>query len=151
MSTAVLGAGGVSRAIVAGLTDCKADVTIYNRTASRAQALAQQFACKWRPWEDRLDLRAQLVINGTSIGMDPQPDQSPLPDQCLSDGMVVFDTVYNPVQTKLLQLAAQHNCRCIDGLTMFIAQAAGQFKLWTEKPPPSQLMRKVVLQALAQQ
>lgn len=151
MPAAVLGAGGVSRAIVAGLTDCNADVTIYNRTAAKAQALAQQFACKWRPWEDRLNLQAQLVINGTSIGMHPREDQSPLPSQCLSDGMVVFDTVYNPAQTKLLELAAQHNCRCIDGLTMFVAQAAGQFKLWTEKSPPRQLMRKVVLQALAQQ
>jgi len=150
MSVAVLGAGGVCRAVVAALTHCKARVTIYNRTAVKAEVLAGEFGCDWRPWQMRVEMKADVVINGTSIGMWPDCDDSPLPGRCLSAGMVVFDTVYNPVKTKLLQLAEQQQCTCIDGVTMFTTQAAAQFRSFTDLQPPLELMRDVVLKRLTE-
>jgi len=146
---AVLGAGGVSRSIVAALVRSGAEVTIYNRTEAKARALADEFGCKWRPWSQRDGLTARVVINGTSIGMWPKDRDCPLPASTLTPEMVVFDTVYNPVQTKLLEHARRRGCTCIDGLTMFVAQAAAQFRLWTQMPAPKDRMRQVVLQALA--
>jgi len=148
LSTAVLGAGGVARALVAGLTDEGAEVTIYNRTAEKAQLLAQEFGCKWRALSDLKKLKhldARVVINCTSIGMHPKVDETPLTASLLRDDMVVFDTVYNPLQTKLLLQAQATGAKTIDGMSMFINQAAAQFELFTGKPAPRSTLRRAVL------
>ena len=129
---AVLGAGGVSRAIVAAMKERKAEVTIYNRTAARAEALAKEFECACRPWDERYRLKAEIVINGTSIGMSPNVDESPLDASAIKPGMIVFDTVYNPLETKLLRLAGEAGAKTIDGLSMLVYQAYEQIEFWTE-------------------
>ncbi|UCF43226.1 MAG: shikimate dehydrogenase, partial [Planctomycetota bacterium] len=65
--------------------------------------------------------------------------------------MVVFDTVYNPPQTLLLKQAKQKKAKTIDGLSMFVNQAAAQFKLFTQKQPNTKLMRKTVSNWLRRQ
>lgn len=145
LSVAVLGAGGVSRAVVAGLRDCGCQVTIYNRTRKKAEALAAEFGAQARPFEQRARHSDDVVINCTSTGMWPHVEDTPLAAEGLAGKPVVFDTVYNPIQTRLLREAREQGCRIIDGAEMFVRQAAAQFEHWTARPAPVEIMRKVVL------
>lgn len=78
ISVAVIGAGGVARAIVAGLSDAGAKIKIYNRTIEKAQSLAAEFHCEAGPLEDLQNMDAKLLVNCTSIGMHPEVEKSPL-------------------------------------------------------------------------
>ncbi|MBN2584293.1 MAG: type I 3-dehydroquinate dehydratase, partial [Planctomycetes bacterium] len=145
MPVAVVGAGGVSRAIVAGLTDAGAKVTIYNRTIERAERLAADFHCAYSGLDGLAHLDAKLIVNGTSIGMYPNVDASPVPPEVLGPDMAVFDTVYNPAETLLLKHAKAAGAKTIDGVAMFVNQALAQFHLFTGHPANPALMRSVVL------
>jgi len=144
-TVAVLGAGGASRAVVAGLRDYGCNTTIYNRTEEKAQALAQEFGAKALPWDTRLRTTADVIVQCTSIGMWPNVDDAPLPSSSLSQRQVVFDTIYNPIETQLLREARDKGCRTIDGVEMFVRQAAAQFEHWTRQAAPTDLMREVVI------
>ncbi|MGQ9649520.1 MAG: shikimate dehydrogenase [Phycisphaerae bacterium] len=148
LSVAVLGAGGVSRAIVAGLRDCGCRVTIYNRTFDRAKALAAEFGAEARPLDQAANHEADIIINGTSIGMWPNVDDTPLPADALIGKPVVFDTIYNPIETRLLREARLHSCRTVDGVSMFVNQAAAQFERWIGRPAPFDVLRDVLLRRL---
>lgn len=148
MPVAVVGAGGVSRAIVAGLTDAGAKVTIYNRTVERAEHLAADFRCAYSGLDGLWHLDAKLLVNGTSIGMHPRVDASPVPAESLRPDMAVFDTVYNPAETLLLKHAKAAGAKTIDGVAMFVNQALAQFHLFTGHPANPALMRNVVLDSL---
>jgi 3-dehydroquinate dehydratase/shikimate dehydrogenase len=146
---AVVGAGGVSRAIVAGLRDAGAQIKIYNRTIERAERLAADFDCEFARLDELPSLDARLVVNCTSIGMHPRVDRSPVPAAVLGPGMAVFDTVYNPAETLLLKQAKAAGANTIDGIAMFVNQAAAQFHLFTGQPANTTLMRRVVVSALS--
>jgi 3-dehydroquinate dehydratase/shikimate dehydrogenase len=153
LPVAVVGAGGVARAIVAGLSDAGAKIKIYNRTIEKAERLAAEFGCEFAGLDDLPNLDAKLLINCTSIGMHPNVDETPVPAQYLQTclersrekGMAVFDTVYNPAETLLLKQAKKAGAKTIDGLSMFINQALAQFKLFTGQDGNSALMRETVL------
>ncbi len=147
-SVAVIGAGGVARAIVAGLRDVDAKVKIYNRTIERAEKLAGEFGCVFGPLAELENINAKLVINCTSIGMHPKVDATPLPKHCISEDMTVFDTVYNPLETLLLKNAKEAGAKTIDGMTMFVNQALAQFKHFTGKDASAELMRKIMCVSL---
>ncbi len=80
--------------------------------------------------------------------MFPKTDETLVPKKVLKEGMVVFDAVYNPIKTKLLRDASERGCHTVNGLTMFINQAAEQFRLWTNIDPPVELMSNVVREIL---
>jgi shikimate 5-dehydrogenase len=80
--------------------------------------------------------------------MYPQVDGMPVRKELLKD-VLVFDTVYNPLKTRLIREAEQNGCPTITGLNMFINQAALQFELWTGEKPPLDLMKKVAAEELA--
>ena len=147
-AAAVIGAGGAARAIIAGLADVGAKITIYNRTESKAHDLASEFGCHWAGLEAIVKLDAEIVINCTSIGMYPNNDASPVPAKCLKKDMVVFDTVYNPLETVLLKQAKQAGAKTVSGAEMFINQAAEQFKLFTHKDCPMEILRQATFKAL---
>jgi len=147
-TAAVIGAGGAARAIVAGLADVGAKITIYNRTISKAQSLAAEFTCHSAGLEEIKNIDAEIIINCTSIGMHPNIDASSVPKECIKPSMVVFDTVYNPLETLLLQQAKQVGAKVVSGFEMFIGQAAEQFKLFTHKNCPMETICKVTLEAL---
>jgi 3-dehydroquinate dehydratase/shikimate dehydrogenase len=149
LPVAVIGAGGVARAIVAGLSQASAKITIYNRTVERGEKLAAEFNCDFAPLNDLANLDAKLLINCTSIGMHPNIDETPIPQEYLKKDMVVFDTVYNPPQTMLLKQAEEKDAKTIDGLSMFINQAAAQFKLFTGKNADPKIMRKTISNCLS--
>ena len=150
-SVAVIGAGGAARAIVAALARYGAEVTIYNRTFARAEALAAEFAARARPLEAVGELAAEIVINCTSVGMHPKVHETPVPAEALAGPAAVFDTIYNPIETRLLREARAAGCLTVSGVEMFVNQAAGQFGIWTGQPAPRQLMRSIVVEQLSRE
>ncbi|NLE28314.1 MAG: shikimate dehydrogenase, partial [Phycisphaerae bacterium] len=154
--TAVFGSGGVARAIVAAMMSVGAEVTVFNRTESKAAALAEEFGCRWASWNDREQFDAQIMINGTSLGMWPEVESCPLRRaEAICPECVVFDTVYNPLETKLLRLARSRGAVAIHGADMLVYQAVEQIKLWKpqqgdkEISIPADIMRTVVLSKLS--
>ena len=147
-NVALLGAGGAARAIAFGLKERGALITIYNRNYGRAQSLARDVGCLSRKYEDIHSLVADIVINATPVGMFPKVNETPLDKSILKPGMVIFDTIYNPLETKLLQEARRQGCTVVGGLPMFVRQAAAQFKLWTGQTPSLELIEKVALEKL---
>jgi len=144
LPVAIIGAGGVARAVVAGLSDAGAKIKIYNRTVKKAKRLAAEFNCDFSGLDGLPNLEAKFLINCTSIGMHPNVNETPLPRECIKKDMVVFDTVYNPPQTLLLKQAKEAGAKTIDGLSMFINQAAAQFKLFIGRDADPKLMRKII-------
>ena len=146
-SVAVLGAGGAGRAIVAALVHYGAEVVIYNRTLKKAEKLAEEFNSCAAPLSDAPTSEAEILINCTSIGMHPKVDDCPL-ETIPAGVIVVFDTVYNPLQTRLLRLAEASGVLTVTGLEMFLNQAVAQFKIWTSQKAHRDVMREVVINKL---
>jgi len=144
---AVLGAGGAARAIVAALAHYKAATTVYNRTVSRAEELAADFGASAAGLPAAEFMHAEIIINCTPIGMHPLVDAAPL-ERIPESVKVVFDTIYNPIRTKLLAAAETAGCLTVTGLDMFVNQAVAQFEMWTGKQAPRDVMRQVVMQHL---
>lgn len=138
----VLGAGGVARAVLAALGQRGARITIYNRSNERARALAEQFSCDWRAWDERSTGTGDILVNCTSVGTAPDAHSSPVAPARLRPGTVVFDTVYNPQETRLLCEARARGCRVISGIEMFVAQAGQQFTHWHARPAPLAKVRE---------
>jgi 3-dehydroquinate dehydratase/shikimate dehydrogenase len=145
----LLGAGGVSRAIGYGLVRRGATVIISSRTHERSEKMAAEIGAKAIPWEARYDIRPQIIVNGTPIGMFPDVDETPYDGKKLHDGQLVFDTVYNPERTLLLKSALAAGCNVISGLQMFIRQAAYQYRLFTGKEPPIKTMVETLKRAIS--
>jgi len=143
----LLGAGGSARAIGFGLLQQGAQVVLSNRTESRGRALAADLGCLWCPLADADTLHGDVLINATSVGMQPESDVSPVPAAILSRFQVVMDIVYAPLATRLLMEANAAGCQVINGLEMLLYQGVAQFELWTGKPAPVELMRQKLYQA----
>ena len=140
----MLGAGGVAKAIGAGVVRNGGLLMIASRTHARAKELAEKLGCQHLLWENRGAQFADVLINCTPIGMHPDVDDSPFADNWMRENMLVFDTVYNPENTFLLKQARQRDCRTASGLEMFIRQAAVQFEFFTGQPAPIEHMREVL-------
>ncbi len=80
--------------------------------------------------------------------MTPDVEASPVSARKLNDKMVVFDTVYNPLETRLLRDAKEAGCATVSGVEMFLNQAAAQFELWTGEPAPVEAMREALMAQL---
>ncbi len=143
----VMGAGGVSRAIAWGLRQRHAEVMLTSRTFDRTQMLASEIGCRAIEWEERHDPRIHLLVNGTPVGMHPDVDSCPYNASKLNQFMVVFDTVYNPENTLLIKHAKRAKSRIVTGVDMFVRQCAYQYKLFTGKEAPAQLMRNTIKEA----
>jgi 3-dehydroquinate dehydratase/shikimate dehydrogenase len=153
---AVLGAGGTGRTAVAALAHYGASVTIYNRSLERAAALAAEFngrsgPVSAAPLSDISQATAEIYLNTTSLGMHPNIDASPVGEAAslFSPQSLVFDTIYNPPRTRLLQQAESAGARTIGGIEMFVRQAVAQFEAWTGLPAPRDVMRGVIEARLA--
>ena len=140
----VLGSGGVSRTIAAGLMRRGAGVIVCGRNDDRTNKLAEEIGCRAVPWAMRAGTLCDVLINGTPVGMHPDVDSSPVPPAAFRPGMLIFDTVYHPENTFLIKLAREHNCATLTGLDMFVRQAALQFQHYTGQVAPEDLMYKVV-------
>lgn len=137
---AVLGAGGSARAVCYGLKRSGATTTVFARDVGKAQTLADEFnasAASLSEFKGDCD----VVINCTPMGMKGYGEgQSPVAAKSLRDVKLVFDLVYNPEMTQLLSDAQSAGCTILGGLTMLVAQAGEQFRLWTGEEAPFKLM-----------
>lgn len=156
---ALLGAGGAARAVAHALADAGAlQVCIYNRSFSRAFDLCGDMA-KFHP-----DVRFEpaslsdlstigddtdLLINATLLGMWPDTEASPWPQELPIPGhLTVFDLVYNPQETLLLTQARGVGAKTVGGLGMLVHQGAAAFEMWTGRPAPLETMREACLDVL---
>jgi 3-dehydroquinate dehydratase/shikimate dehydrogenase len=145
----VLGAGGIGRAVAHALRAEGALVIITNRTSERAAVLAEEVGGRHIEWQGRHSVLCDVVINCTSVGMHPDVDVSPLHPSFLKPGLVVFDTIYTPETTLLIKEARARGCHVITGVELFVRQAALQFRLFTQREAPIELMRRAVKRALS--
>ncbi|MBI2464473.1 shikimate dehydrogenase [Candidatus Peregrinibacteria bacterium] len=140
----VLGAGGAARAIVYGLTKKHAKVTILNRTQEKAQKLAEAFFCDFGRLDQLKNLKADILIQTTNVGMN---------FDCVIDSfyfkqaprhLVVFDIIYAPRETKLIQEAVKAGLKVVTGDRMFLRQAMRQFEIWTKQKAPFHIMERLM-------
>jgi 3-dehydroquinate dehydratase/shikimate dehydrogenase len=155
----IIGAGGVGRAMAFGLKERGASVTLADVDEPRAAALAAEVGVDLCRLGDIAkderggspDLprgRYDALLNCTPIGMHPKTDASPVPREMLREGMLVYDAVYNPLETRLIREARAAGCRSVAGIDHFVRQAVEQFELWTGRAAPVEKMREVVVAAL---
>jgi 3-dehydroquinate dehydratase/shikimate dehydrogenase len=145
----VLGAGGAARAAVFGLRDKGAEVFILNRTSETAQKLARQSGSKTIKKDAVAKTSFDVIINATPIGMAGIKAPQLLEAKDLNTKLV-FDLVYNPLETPLLRMSRQKGIPIITGIEMFVQQGARQFEIFTGKPAPEEEMLRVVIHALRQ-
>lgn len=143
------GAGGAARAAVFGLRDKGAEVWIMNRTLSAAERLAQEAGahCIRSANEAGLPSFFDVLLNAVPTGMTGAAGVTPAHDEDLRAGLV-FDMVYNPLETPLIRKARDQGIPVITGLEMFVHQGARQFELWTGRTAPQDAMAEVVRCAL---
>lgn len=144
----LLGAGGSARAIGFGLLERGASVVLCSRTESRGRRLADELACPWVSLAAAETLSGTVLINATSVGMQPNVSVSPVPATILSRFQVVMDIVYAPLRTRLLSEAESAGCTTINGLEMLLFQGVAQFEMWTGRTAPVESMRKALRDAL---
>ena len=144
---AILGAGGASRAAVFGLVDQGAQVTVVNRTHESAVRLADESGAEALRYEEFKRQYFDVLLNSTPCGMAGSARALPIEPEDLNAGLV-FDMVYNPLETPLLKLAREKGLPTISGVEMFVQQGVRQFEIWTGKPAPEAEMQRVVELAL---
>ncbi len=144
---AVLGAGGAARAAVFGLVEQGAEVFVVNRTHEKAVSLARKAKAKSLKQDQLAKQKFDAIINTTPCGMAGIKQTLPIKETELHANLV-FDMVYNPLDTPLLRLAHKRGLHIISGLEMFVQQGARQFEIWTGKPAPEAEMMRVVELAL---
>jgi 3-dehydroquinate dehydratase/shikimate dehydrogenase len=146
----VLGAGGAGRAAVFGLAQKGAEVFVWNRTAETAKKLARQAKAKTIKREQIARSSFDVIVNATPIGMRGVKPANLLEPKELNTRLV-FDLVYNPIDTPLIRMAREKSLPVVTGVEMFVHQGARQFEIWTGKPAPEEEMLRVVVHALRQQ
>ncbi len=146
---AVLGAGGAARAVVCGILQKGGMVTIFNRTFETAQKLAQEFDCNALPMEQLDAVKdMDIIFNATSVGLHPNENETPLPKEWITSNHIVFDAVYNPLETRLLREAKEQNAATVPGYEMLLYQGIAQFKLYTGHDAPEEIMKQTLLEKL---
>lgn len=155
-SVVVLGSGGAARAIAFALAGQAGVSRIHllgideQERVALARELREKTAVETSDavLEDTVLRRilpdVRVLIHCTPVGMTPKTGSSCVPTALLHRDLTVMDIVYNPRNTQLLMDAAASGCRTIAGLEMFLHQAAAQFELWTGRPAPIDVMRRVL-------
>ncbi|WP_289135712.1 shikimate dehydrogenase [uncultured Brevibacillus sp.] len=151
----MVGAGGAARAVAFTLAEKGVkEIRIMNRSRERAQILAEHVGTivptKIVEQGDGMDAIADssLLINTTSIGMLPNVQEMPVPQEWLHNKLTVSDLIYNPLETRLLGEARAIGATVHSGVGMFVNQGALAFELWTGQEAPTEAMREIVLQQL---
>ncbi|MBT5988488.1 shikimate dehydrogenase [bacterium] len=144
----LVGAGGAARAIIYGLQKRGAKLTILNRTLDKAAKLGQEFDCAYGNLQELPKITADVLVNATIIGMSPFTKTSILEEKNIKHFKVVYDTIYNPLETQLLKFAQKQELICLNGLKMLVYQGGAAFKLWTQQEPDLNLMYQSALASM---
>ncbi|TRO49740.1 shikimate dehydrogenase [Candidatus Bathyarchaeota archaeon] len=155
----LLGAGGAAKAIALTLVQEVGELAILNRSAEKAEVLAERLGRMFNrkvvgdvlsPITIAENLQdSDILVNATSAGMKPNLGQSIVPPKWLRSDLVVMDIVYNPVETKLAKDAKVAGAKVISGVEMLIYQGAASFEIWTGKSAPIEVMRRAALNKLS--
>jgi 3-dehydroquinate dehydratase / shikimate dehydrogenase len=143
----IFGAGGAARAVAFALAQSGASVCVCARREQAAKALARAVGGEV---VERSRLPREFfdaIINATPVGMHPAQGRSPLAARELNCRLV-FDLIYRPRITKLMQLAARRGIETVSGVEMFLAQGTAQWEIWTGERAPVDAMRRAVLRVL---
>ncbi|XP_010546914.1 PREDICTED: bifunctional 3-dehydroquinate dehydratase/shikimate dehydrogenase, chloroplastic [Tarenaya hassleriana] len=143
----IIGAGGAGKALAYGAREKGAKVVIANRTYERARGLADAVggvALSLVELEDFHPEDGMVLANSTSIGMQPNVDETPIPKRALERYALVFDAVYTPRITRLLREAEECGAKTVSGSEMFVRQAYQQFEIFTGLPAPKELFWKIM-------
>lgn len=142
----MIGAGGIARTIGAVIKKAGGCVTVFDSAPEKSLALSKLIYCQRDSLENLNDHRDyDILINATPIGMSPNIKAMPVNKDFIQPKKIIFDVVYNPLNTKLLIEGKKKNCRCINGSDLFIFQAAKQFELLTGKKAPLKIIQKTFL------
>ena len=156
----ILGAGGASKAVSFILADRGANLVILNRlleldwAVELASRISQTFSKKVEALELNRDNlikaleKADILVNATSVGMSPNIDETPVSADLLKSGLIVYDVIYNPIKTKLLQDAEAIGAEVIGGINMLVWQGVLAFEKWTGQKPPVELMKEEAMKLL---
>ena len=142
----IVGNGGAARGAACALADAGAKVSITGRNPDRVRALARACAADCVLQEQALLRHFDVVINATPLGQWPNVTECPFDGAIPGD--IVFDMVYNPLETLLIKRAKEQGKKVIPGIKMFIEQAVRQFEIWTGETAPRAAMETAALDAL---
>jgi len=155
---AILGAGGVSRALCFILAEEASEIILVDIIEERAKNLAEEVKKKMdaniigKISSNELiskELKtSDILINATPLGMYPKIDITPIPKEYLHPDLFIFDVVYNPLNTRLMKDAQEIGCKTLGGLDMLVNQGVLAFQWWTEKTPNSDLMKQSIIDFL---
>ena len=120
-------------------------MTVVGRDGEKVSHFAKRYGCRYTSFSD-LSIAADLCVNTTPVGQFPNIQDSPLTSDQL-DFELIYDLVYRPEQTQLLELARRRGLKTISGMEMFIEQAALQFDAWTGISPERQMLREIIRKA----
>jgi 3-dehydroquinate dehydratase/shikimate dehydrogenase len=136
----LVGTGGVAKAIAHVLSRLGASAVILNRTVSKARVLAQRYGFEYGPCTEHstelVAAHSDIIVQATTVGMEGERQGDPLDWYDLTGHEAVFDLIYRPERSALLDRAAAAGCRITNGWRMLRYQSAAQFKLWTGREPP---------------
>ncbi|HWP47515.1 MAG TPA: shikimate dehydrogenase [Candidatus Limnocylindrales bacterium] len=154
----LLGAGGAARAVGMQLAlEGVSAIFISNRTSEKAERLARDIQDRTslaqvqvlefnprtlKPYLNQVD----IIVQTTSVGMSP-PGVSPVDIIGVSEKQTVCDLIYKPPKTKFLEMAESQGAKIINGLGMLVYQGALAFQLWTQIPPPIEVMKAALLKS----
>jgi shikimate dehydrogenase len=156
----LLGAGGAARAIAFSLAKVGAELSIANRTVSRARALSSDVEKRFGIKVKSLGLarselakavkEADVLINATTVGMHPNVEQTLVTADMMHQGLIVNDIVYKPLETRLLREAKRAGAETVDGLGMLVHQGALSFEIWTGRRAPIKVMEAAARRELGE-
>ncbi len=157
----LIGAGGTAKAIAYQAAQDVEELVILNRTPEKAKKLAEMLkksfgknvkgaALSSEVLEEELET-TDILVNATSVGMDPDVNSSPVPSSLLRRDLCVMDIVYNPLETRLAADAKSVGAKVVSGIEMLIYQGAVAFEIWTNCLAPVEVMRKAALNELEKQ
>ena len=139
---AIIGAGGAARALLWSLREAGARATVFARDVGRARATARDFGAEAARIEGAGFDGFDAVVNATPLGTrGERENETAATSAQLRGARVAYDLVYNPRETRFLREASAAGCATVGGLAMLVAQAAVQFKLWTDTDAPLEVMR----------
>jgi 3-dehydroquinate dehydratase/shikimate dehydrogenase len=145
----IVGAGGAARAVAFEVSRLRGKALILNRTASRAKRLADLYHFAWAGTEgagpDMAAKYRDIIIQTTSVGMDPDFEADPLPEYQFTGKEKVLDIIYKPEQTHFLRRAAQAGCATRNGHDMLIRQAMYQYTYFTGADFPTQILSRILM------
>jgi shikimate dehydrogenase len=138
LAALVLGAGGAGRAAAWALREAGAAVTVWNRSPERAAALAAELGVE----AVEAPVAADLIVNATSVGLDPDDAIEDLPTTWIDPPEIAVELVYGRHETPFAAWAQSGGAQLIDGVEILVRQGALSFEIWTGREPPLEVMRR---------